>query len=146
MIKTMKLGQRIAALRNKKGLTQEQMAEALGVKRARYNAWEQSISNPDIEMLDKLAVFHRVTVDFLLGRPHSEGLLTLTSDMYADGYTDESVYEQLENDLQKRATPEVPKTVSEGVIRELVEKYKIDLTDPHKKEMLEKMIRIVAED
>ncbi|WP_342439988.1 helix-turn-helix transcriptional regulator [Paenibacillus sp. FSL L8-0436] len=138
----MKLGQRIAALRNKKGLTQEQVAEALGVKRARYNAWEQSISNPDIEMLDKLAAFHKITVDFLLGRPHQESVLTLPSEMYADGYTDESVYDELEEDLQKR----IPKSVSEGVIKELVEKYNIDLTDPKKKDMLEKMIRIVAED
>lgn len=141
----MKLGQRIAALRNKRGLTQEQMAEALGVKRARYNAWEQSISNPDIEMLDKLATFHKVRVDFLLGRSHPEGILTLTDDMYADGYTDESVYKALEEDLQNRIS-KVPNHISENVIRELVEKYQIDLTDPHKKDMLEKMIRIVAED
>lgn len=99
----MKLGQRIAALRNRKHLTQEQMAEALGVKRARYNAWENGISNPDHEMLVALAKFHRVTVDFLLGLPHSEDTLLLSADDYADGYTDESYLEDLEKDLERIA-------------------------------------------
>ncbi|NHN33503.1 helix-turn-helix domain-containing protein [Paenibacillus agricola] len=106
----MNLGQRIAALRNHKHLTQDKMAEILGVKRARYNAWENGISNPDITMLAAIANYHQVTVDFLLGLPHPKGINMLTSDMYADGYTDESVFEELEARLKtiptKENTPE----------------------------------------
>lgn len=97
----MNLGQRITALRNKKGKTQDQMAEMLGVKRARYNAWENGISNPDYEHLTALAKLHHVTTDFLLGLPHNENNLLLTSEMYADGYTDESVLAELEENLNK---------------------------------------------
>lgn len=97
----MTLGQRITALRNYKRLTQEQVAEALGVKRARYNAWEHGISNPDHLMLVSIARFHGVTVDFLLGHPHPEGTTLLTEDMYADGYTDESFFEDLEKELER---------------------------------------------
>lgn len=95
----MNLGQRLTALRSKKHLTQDQIAEILGVKRARYNAWENSISNPDYEYLAALAKFHHVTVDFLLGLPHKENSMLLTADMYADGYTDESVLQELEEEL-----------------------------------------------
>lgn len=63
----MKIGDRLTQLRNKKGLTQDQIADALGVKRARYNSWENNIAKPDIEMIAKLAAFHKVTSDYLLG-------------------------------------------------------------------------------
>jgi transcriptional regulator with XRE-family HTH domain len=96
----MKLGQRIAALRNKKHLTQDQMAEILGVKRGRYNAWENGIANPDVDMLAAIAKYHKVTVDFILGLPHPEGVNMLTQDMYADGYTDQSVFQELEERLK----------------------------------------------
>ncbi|MCM3141709.1 S24 family peptidase [Brevibacillus sp. MER 51] len=64
----MLLGKVIAELRNKKGLTQDQMADILGIKRARYNSWENNFARPDIEMVSKLADYHKVSVDYLLGR------------------------------------------------------------------------------
>lgn len=64
----MKIGHRLTELREKKGWTQDQMADALGIKRARYNSWENNIAKPDIEFVDKLAVLHKVTSDFILGR------------------------------------------------------------------------------
>lgn len=96
----MELGQRLAALRNRRHLTQDQVAEALGIKRARYNAWENGISSPDVKMLGALSSFYKVTVDFLLGLPHPDGVLMLSSEQYADGYTDESVFEDLESSLK----------------------------------------------
>ena len=63
----MNLNERLIELRQKRGLTQTQMAEHLGVKRARYNAWEQAISQPDIEFLKKIANFHNVSVDYISG-------------------------------------------------------------------------------
>ncbi|MDU0200135.1 helix-turn-helix domain-containing protein [Paenibacillus sp. MAH-36] len=66
----MKIGQRLTELREKKGLTQDQMAEVLGIKRARYNSWENNIAKPDIDFIDKLADFHKVSSDSILGRNH----------------------------------------------------------------------------
>lgn len=68
----MKLSKILAELRNGKHLTQDQMADILGVKRPRYNAWENDISKPDIEMVRKIAEYHHVSVDFLLGREEGE--------------------------------------------------------------------------
>ena len=60
------IGDILTELRNKRGLTQDQMADALDVKRPRYNSWENNIAKPDIEMLQKIAKFHNVTPDFIL--------------------------------------------------------------------------------
>ena len=67
----MKIGDRLTKLRNKKGFTQDQMADALEVKRARYNSWENNIAKPDIEMITKLAVLHKVSTDYILGMTDS---------------------------------------------------------------------------
>ncbi|MGF9644080.1 helix-turn-helix domain-containing protein [Paenibacillus sp. MABNS29] len=64
----MKIGQRLTELREKKGLTQDQIAEMLDIKRPRYNSWENNIAKPDIEFVNKLAELHHVSVDYLLGR------------------------------------------------------------------------------
>ncbi|QHZ52203.1 helix-turn-helix transcriptional regulator [Paenibacillus larvae] len=98
----MTFNQRLKALRKYKRLTQGQVAEAIGVTRVRYNAWENGIANPDFKMLAAIARFHGVTVDFLLGFGHPGGVLTLSDDMYADGYTDETFFEELEKELERR--------------------------------------------
>ncbi|AET70771.1 putative transcriptional regulator [Desulfosporosinus orientis DSM 765] len=61
------IGKLLSELRNRRGLTQDQVADALGVKRPRYNSWENDIAKPDIQMLKKIAEFHNVTPDYLLG-------------------------------------------------------------------------------
>lgn len=64
----MLINKRLVELRLKKSLTQDEMAGILGIKRARYNSWENNIARPDIEMVSHLADFHKVSVDYLLGR------------------------------------------------------------------------------
>nr|WP_145402987.1 helix-turn-helix domain-containing protein [Paenibacillus xylanexedens] len=64
----MRIGKTLTNLRNKNHLTQQQVADALDIKRARYNAWENDISNPDLIMLKNIAEFYKVSVDFLLGK------------------------------------------------------------------------------
>lgn len=62
------IGEILTDLRLKKVFTQDQLADALDVKRARYNSWENNIAKPDIEMLKKIAKLHNVSTDYLLGR------------------------------------------------------------------------------
>ena len=61
------LGKRIAALRKEKGLTQEQLAEKVGVSAQAVSKWENDISCPDITLLPLLADLFDVSVDELLG-------------------------------------------------------------------------------
>lgn len=62
----MKLGEKIYNLRKKKGLSQVDLADMLGVSRQSVSNWETGSSNPEIGKLSPLAQALGVTVDFLL--------------------------------------------------------------------------------
>lgn len=61
------LGKRIAASRKALGLTQDALAEKLGVTAQAVSKWENDQSCPDIAMLPKLAEIFDITIDALLG-------------------------------------------------------------------------------
>ena len=61
----MELGKKIRALRFKAGLTQEQLAEKLGVGPQAVSKWENAAAMPDITALPVLAEVFGVTVDDL---------------------------------------------------------------------------------
>ncbi len=61
------LGKRIAQNRKRLKLTQDQLAEQLGVTAQAVSKWENDQSCPDITMLPKLAEIFGVTTDILLG-------------------------------------------------------------------------------
>jgi len=62
------LGKRITAHRKQLGLTQDQLAEKLGITAQAISKWENDLSCPDISMLPKLADIFDTTTDALLGR------------------------------------------------------------------------------
>lgn len=57
----------IIKLRHKRKITQEQLADFIGVTKASVSKWENKQSMPDIMLLPRLAAFFDVTVDELLG-------------------------------------------------------------------------------
>ena len=61
------LGKRISYNRRKNGLTQEQLAEKLGVTAQAVSKWENNQSCPDITTLPKLAEIFHITTDAILG-------------------------------------------------------------------------------
>ena len=62
------MGKRISDLRKGKGMTQEQLAQLLGVTPQAVSKWENDLSCPDISILHQLAEALGVTTDELLGR------------------------------------------------------------------------------
>ena len=60
--------QRLKQLRQKKGLTQQKLAEILGIKRNTYSDWENGKTEPSFENLIKLADLLEVSLDWLFGR------------------------------------------------------------------------------
>ena len=64
----MTMGKKIRALREKEGLTQEQLAEKLGVSPQAVSKWENDQSCPDISILPELAKILGVSTDELLGK------------------------------------------------------------------------------
>lgn len=63
----MRLGDNIRALRKERGLTQEQLAEALGVTIGAVYKWEAKLSFPELALLVEIADFFDTSVDALLG-------------------------------------------------------------------------------
>lgn len=66
------LGKRIVQHRKRLGLTQDQLAEKLGVTAQAVSKWENDQSCPDISMLPKLAEIFGITTDVLLGSAPDE--------------------------------------------------------------------------
>ena len=66
--RTMKktIGQKIAEKRKAKGLTQEMLAEAMGVSSQAVSKWENDLSCPDITLLPSLTKRLGMTLDELL--------------------------------------------------------------------------------
>lgn len=64
----MKLAERLRELRGKKGVTQSQVAEYLGLKLRAYQYYESGEHRPEYEKLMALADYFDVTTDYLLGR------------------------------------------------------------------------------
>lgn len=61
------LAQKLREFRKKQGLTQEQLAEAMGVTVGAVSKWESGASTPDISIILELADFFETSVDVLLG-------------------------------------------------------------------------------
>ena len=61
----MTIGKRIAFLRKEKGLTQEELANHMGISPQAVSKWENDQTCPDISALPKLARLFGVTVDEL---------------------------------------------------------------------------------
>lgn len=60
-------GQRFQRLRKEAGLTQEEVAEKVGITPQGVSKWENDLSSPDINILVKLAEILGVSVEELLG-------------------------------------------------------------------------------
>jgi len=68
------LGTRIGELRKAKGITQDQLAEHMGVSSQAVSKWENDLSCPDITLLPKLADYFGTTIDELLRGDNSHAV------------------------------------------------------------------------
>ena len=65
-LKTMDFPDRITALRKEKGLTQQALADAIGIHVTQLRRYEAGTSQPTLDVLRKLAVTLSVSADLLL--------------------------------------------------------------------------------
>lgn len=59
------MGKKIKILRIKRGITQEELAEKLGVSSQAVSKWENDVSLPDMQMLPELSMYFGITIDEL---------------------------------------------------------------------------------
>ncbi len=59
----MEIGNQIKSLRQRRGITQEAMAQHLGVTPQAISKWERGITTPDIGLLPEISAYFGVTID-----------------------------------------------------------------------------------
>ena len=67
-----KIGEKIKALRKRDDMTQERLAEVLGVTGQAVSKWESGSSYPDIEYISPIANIFNVTTDYLFDHDTAE--------------------------------------------------------------------------
>lgn len=74
----MKLNESIGRLRRERGMSQEKLAEEMGVSRQAISKWESGAAMPEIERLEDLSRLFGVTMEQLMGlaesRPPEDGM------------------------------------------------------------------------
>ena len=70
----MEFNEKLQELRKNKGLTQEELAEALWVSRTAVSKWESGRGYPSIDSLKQISAFYHITIDNLLS---GDEILTL---------------------------------------------------------------------
>ena len=81
----MTTGEKLAALRKRKGITQERLSEILGVSRQSVSRWEMDAAFPETEKLIKLSKLLECSVDFLLNEELTEDRLATESNRELSG-------------------------------------------------------------
>ena len=61
----MELGERLKELRLQRGFTQEQAGQILGVSVQVVSKWERGLTQPDVQMMPRIAVLYRISLDEL---------------------------------------------------------------------------------
>ena len=62
------IGANIARLRKEKNMTQDQLANLMGISFQAVSKWENGLSSPDVSSFPMLADVFGVTIDELFGR------------------------------------------------------------------------------
>jgi len=77
-------------LRKSKSITQQELADVLGISRQGYAKYENDLGEPDLTTLIKLADYFNVSVDSLLG-------VTTNSDSKLSSFYEELTYSDEES-------------------------------------------------
>lgn len=117
-IREIKTGDLLRELRDERGLTQDDLANLLNIKRQTYSAWERNISNPDISTIDFLADYYDVSTDYLLGRtniksPTDKIASAIEDDKELSAFWDELKYREDLQLLFKQSKELSPKAIQQ---------------------------------
>ncbi|MBO4325781.1 MAG: helix-turn-helix domain-containing protein [Clostridia bacterium] len=96
----MEMGKKIKQLRFKAGLTQEQLAEKLGIGPQSVSKWENSVAMPDITTLPLLAEIFGVTIDDLFDLTTEQRFNRIENRMDAEEELPQDVFWEYEEFLK----------------------------------------------
>ena len=107
------LAQNICRLRKQNGLTQERLAEALGVTFAAVSKWERGVTLPDIQLLPELSILLGTSIDALFSMTDDKRMERIDNMLWDQRFLSREEFETeerflkdkcLEPDAQARAT------------------------------------------
>lgn len=87
----MNIGKQIRALRMKKNVRQEELAEFLDVSAQAVSKWETEASLPDVALLPRIAVYFGVTIDELFRLPDEEQMDRIENALYNENWKSYSI-------------------------------------------------------
>ena len=61
------MNEKLKELRKEKGVSQKEVAKAIGITLSAYSNYEQGTREPSYEILKNLCLYYEVSADFLLG-------------------------------------------------------------------------------
>lgn len=96
----MELGKKIRQLRFKAGLTQEQLADRLGIAAQSVSKWENAVAMPDISLLPLLAETFGVSIDDLFDLTAEQRLNRIENRMDAEEDLPQDVFWEYEEFLK----------------------------------------------
>lgn len=84
-------------LRNEKNMSQQELADALGISKSSINMYERGERQSNFEVLETIADFFNVDIDYLLGRTNKTTKIinpnTIAAHFDGDEYTPEELDE-----------------------------------------------------
>ena len=78
----MQISEKLQLLRSKTGMSQEELAERLGISRQSISKWESGQSVPDLKKLIILSEIYNVTIDSLVKDGDEYDMLQETMKSY----------------------------------------------------------------
>ena len=84
----MEISNQIKALRTRRGITQDALAQQLGVTAQAVSKWERGIATPDIGMLPDISAYFGVTIDELFALSDDTRMERIQNMLWDDRYYD----------------------------------------------------------
>ena len=110
-----KIADRIKQLRKKKGVSQSQLAKAIGVKNNTVSTWERGTRKPDFDALQLLSNYFEVSFEYLLGSSDKEEARVKPSQGELDSYALSAIADEIKEstELLSRLSDKSRKIVEE---------------------------------
>lgn len=109
------LGCRLKSLRKNMQLTGEEFGAKMNVSKPTVSLWESDKRTPNAEMLQKIANFFDVSVDYLLiGKPNT------TNDSYYYDTEVAEIAEQIKNDPELRILLDAKRNLSKQDMKAII--------------------------
>lgn len=94
-----KTGEFLRALRKAKGLTQQEVADALYISQKTISRWESGMGFPDVSIIDSVANFYDITVDELFNGERKKENQSENTMQKKEQYKNKALLTQLSSKL-----------------------------------------------